>query len=115
MKRTGINSKEKEAIKKFILYLHSKKLPLEQVLLFGSKARGEGKRSSDIDVLAIVSSDGGKVRDLIYGGVAQVLSETGNYLSVKVFEKGEFNKLVRLKTPFIKNVLADSQVLWTRK
>lgn len=115
MKRIGINSKEKEAIRRFILYLHSKRLPLEQVLLFGSKARGEGKKTSDIDVLAIVSGDGGKVRDSIYGGVAQVLSETGNYLSVKVFERGEFNRLVRLKTPFIKNVLADSKVLWIRK
>lgn len=86
---------------------------LKQVVLFGSKARGDSKKDSDIDLLAVVKNK--KAEGKVYEVVAKTLSLFGVYLSVKTFPQKEFEKFTQFKTPFMENVNREGIVLWPRQ
>ena len=52
--RAKLSEKERRAIEEAGLLLKSD-LPVERVILFGSKARGTGAKDSDIDLLVLTS------------------------------------------------------------
>ena len=52
--RAKLSEKERRAIEEAGLLLKSD-LPVERVILFGSKARGTGAEDSDIDLLVLTS------------------------------------------------------------
>lgn len=58
-RRTALNKRENDLIKKYILLLKQKGIEVSKVILFGSYAKGMARPDSDID-LAIVSSQFGK-------------------------------------------------------
>ena len=58
-RRTALNKRENDLIKKYILLLKQKDIEVSKVILFGSYAKGMARPDSDID-LAIVSSQFGK-------------------------------------------------------
>ena len=78
-----------------------------EVTLFGSKARGDDRKDSDIDVLAVVSSDDWHVRDQVYEIATDLLLETDVCISPKVISRGQFKYLKSEDTPFIRNVMRD--------
>ena len=106
--RSSLSSQEKEAVSVFL-----KDFQGEKLMLFGSKARGDSKKGSDIDLLAVVKNK--KAEEEIYKNVARILSLFDVYLSVKIFPQKEFKRLVFLKTPFIENVSREGIVLWQRQ
>ncbi|KZX16382.1 nucleotidyltransferase domain protein [Methanobrevibacter cuticularis] len=59
---------------------------IEKIILFGSVARGEDKKESDIDILIVTRAinDDLKISDDVYGKVMDILLETGEYLSTKM-------------------------------
>jgi len=59
---------------------------IEKIILFGSVARGEDTKDSDIDILIITKAinDDLKIADDVYGKVMDFLLETGEYLSTKM-------------------------------
>lgn len=58
-RRTALNKRENDLIKKYILLLKQKGIEVSKVILFGSYAKGMARPDSDID-LAIVSAQFGK-------------------------------------------------------
>jgi len=103
-----LNEKEQLALKKF-------RMTIEEVLagnpvevkLFGSKARGDAHKDSNIDVLVIISSGDWRMNDVIYGIATDVLLETEVCISPKVINRKEYNRLYNMETPFIKNIIRE--------
>ena len=110
-----LSPQEKKAILAFLNDLQKEKDEkfLQRLVLFGSKARGDSKRDSDIDLLAIVKDK--KAEEKIYESVAKTLSLFNIYLSVKTFPQKEFERLTRFGTPFLKNVNKEGIVLWQKQ
>jgi uncharacterized protein len=79
-----------------------------EVKLFGSRARGEGREDSDLDVLVIVSSEDWHLCDKVYGIVTDLLLETGICISPKTLSTKQYGKLLSEDAPFIKNVVRDA-------
>jgi predicted nucleotidyltransferase len=104
-----LSAKEKSVLKQF-------KAGLEQALggqlielkLFGSKARGDGRPDSDVDVLVIVATDDWHIRDKVYDVATDMLLQVDICISPKVISKSRFVQLCKEGTSFIHNVSKDA-------
>lgn len=93
---------------RFLKSIGALRRKIREIYLFGSRARGEERQDSDYDLLVIMSDDFTlSDKDFLYDRLTEVLLETGAVISLKIFEAGEFKKLVELGTPFIQNVLQE--------
>jgi len=105
----ALSKKEKSA-------LHQFKTALEQILagqliilkLFGSKARGNDRPDSDIDLLVIVASDDWHIRDKVYDVATDILLQKDVCISPKVISKNRFDQLCKEGTSFMHNVCRDA-------
>lgn len=104
-----LSAEEKAVLKQF-------KASLEQVLgtqlvelkVFGSKARGDDRPDSDIDMLVIVSSDDWHICDTVYDVATDILLQADVCISPKVISKSRFDQLCKEGTSFIHNVGKDA-------
>ncbi|MBU0577903.1 nucleotidyltransferase domain-containing protein [Patescibacteria group bacterium] len=80
---------------------------LIELKLFGSKARGDARNDSDIDVLVITADGDWRMRDIVYGVVTDIFLEDEIDISPKVINKRNYDYLYKMKTPFIKNLIRD--------
>ena len=105
---SGLSKKEQLGLEKFKAALE-KALGknLVEVKLFGSKARGDARKDSDIDVLVIIATGDWRVRDVVYGIVTDIFLEEGVDISPKVINKKNYTHLLKIRTPFIKNIIRD--------
>ena len=67
---------------------------IEKIILFGSVARGEDTKESDIDILIVTCNINNdlKISDDVYGKVMDILLETGEYLSTKMVPIEHYQK-----------------------
>ena len=84
---------------------------LLEVRLFGSKARGDAREDSDIDVLVIVSSEDWHMSDAVYSIVTDIMLETEICISPKVISQKDYTRLYSDRNPFIENVIREGIVL----
>ncbi len=104
-----LDTREKSALTQF-------KTNLERVLsgqlielkLFGSKARGDDRPNSDIDVLVIVATDDWRIRDKVYDVATDILLQRDVCISPKVISKKRFEQLCKEGTSFMSNVSRDA-------
>lgn len=83
---------------------------IEKVILFGSVARGEDTKDSDIDILILTKNDDDlKIRKNIYRKVMDVIIDTGEYLSVKMRSITHYNKFIHFS--FYANVEKDGLII----
>lgn len=75
-----------------------------ELRLFGSKARGEDRADSDVDVLVIVSGESWQIADKVYGVATDLMLETGVCLSPKVVSRRQYKELTADRTPFLLNI-----------
>lgn len=103
-----LNEKEQRALRKFRMALEEALTDnLLEMKLFGSKARGDARKDSDIDVLVIISSGDWRMCDVVYGIATDILLETEVCISPKVISRKEYNRLYNSGNPFIKNVIRE--------
>jgi len=77
---------------------------LVNMLVFGSKARGDATEESDIDVIVISRSDDKKLaKDIRYTGYDLEI-EHGIILSIQVYSEKHINYLRNIPAQFIQNV-----------
>jgi predicted nucleotidyltransferase len=84
---------------------------LRQLILFGSKARGTSTRSSDLDLLVVVSKDGKRLRQEIATLTHEPIVHFGVLLSPIVIEERELN----VWSPLMEHVKKEGVILWTNK
>lgn len=97
-----LNKTEKEALMEFKKRL-AKKLSGEvlELKLFGSKAKGNFSKDSDIDILIILKKVNENQKNKIYNLVLEMLHKYGVYLSVHIYSKKEYNFLNNIPTVFM--------------
>lgn len=96
---------QKKATEEFINRVKEKYADkMEKIILFGSYARGDYTKESDIDVLIVLSKEDYKVRRDIMGSSFDMLLETGVYISPKVISLRDYQNLKNIKSSFIQNV-----------
>jgi len=76
---------------------------IEEVILFGSTARGEATAASDVDLLVITSGEDFHLRRNLIGLAYDIMLETGVNLSVKVLSRDDMER--GRYSPFLKAVL----------
>ena len=104
-----LSDQEKTTLKEFKNRL--KEILESQLLelkLFGSKARGDDKPNSDIDVLVIVTTDDWRIRDKVYDVATDILIQSDVCISPKVISKNKFNQMSKEGTSFVHNVSRDA-------
>ncbi|EEB73878.1 nucleotidyltransferase domain-containing protein [Thermococcus sp. AM4] len=80
--------------------------PVEEVILFGSYARGDHDEESDIDVLIVGDVDFDGLMEV----VTDILLEYGELISPIVLKPEEFRKR---RDSFIRTVLSEGKVLYS--
>lgn len=103
-----ISKIEKKAIREFKSQL-SQKLGKDiiSIQLFGSRARGNSGKNSDIDILVVLKKPTEEQINYIYDVAMRLTVQYGVYLSVKIFSQKEFNYYKSIPTLFIRNVLRE--------
>lgn len=103
-----LNETEEKAVREFCHKL--KKLSgvnIKQILLFGSKARGDFNKESDLDVFVLVDSVDSSFRRKTASIVNQILLDFGILISPRLIPEIRYAYQKRLETGFIKNVERD--------
>jgi predicted nucleotidyltransferase len=92
---------------------------IDAVLLYGSWARGQASRRSDVDLLVIVEAKDQKrrkatakiVRDQLDKYRQELSERFGHSISVLVLDRGEVKRRLRENDKFIHEIIAQSKVL----
>ncbi len=103
-----LNEQELLALKKFRAALEEAlDKELVEIKLYGSRARGDARKDSDIDVLVIIMSEDWHMCDVVYDAATDILLETEVCISPKVINKKQYNDLYNRCTPFINNIIRE--------
>ena len=94
VKKISLAAQDQQALQEFVAYLH-KSIPnqIELVALFGSKARGDSKHESDIDVLVILSQEDRELRREILKQAARFSLKYDVLLSPRVIGAERWKKM----------------------
>lgn len=101
----NLNDQEKKALNIFKDEIH-KALPdmVGDVKLFGSKARGDAHKFSDIDVLVIIKECTWKDKSVVHTVANRVFLKTGIDLSPKILSDRAVTLMRNSHSPFIMNI-----------
>lgn len=104
----SLTPQEKKALLDFVERLHQD-FPMEvkEIVLFGSKARGDFGPHSDVDVWVVTTRDDWRLRDAIVGHTFDLLIETGVFISPRVVSAQHVRKLQRWHSPLLEDVRKD--------
>lgn len=107
-----LQPEERRAVEEFERRLIAE-LPgrVKDIILFGSKARGDAHPGSDIDLLVVVDRKTPEMDDVIGRITADILLEKEIDLSALDFTRDQIAELAAIGTPFIRNVADEGIVL----
>jgi len=101
----ALTKREKEALRAFVESVRrSLGENLAGIILFGSKARGDAKRSSDIDLLVIVKKEDIKDAHTVYKAASRTDLRWGVDISPKMYSLDEYEREREIEAPFVKQV-----------
>ncbi len=90
-----------------------KKYHPEKVVLFGSYARKDFDRQSDIDLVVIKRTRRRFLQRLIE--VARLIDDKAGKVDAIVYTPQEFQRMVEEENPFIQNVLKEGKIIYEKK
>ncbi len=112
---SSLSAGEKNIVELFVDYLNrTHPGEVDKVVLYGSRARGDNRQDSDVDILILVKDKKRINRDRVYDFVIDAELEYGIDISVNIYESDQFDKLILLKAPFAANVIKEGETLWTQ-
>lgn len=82
-----------------------------KLILFGSKARGDFKRGSDIDVLIILKHSTPEKRRLISDLATDIFLKQKVDISPHIYSRDEYKKFRSLETPFTLLIKQDGIII----
>jgi hypothetical protein len=107
---------ERAALADFVSRLQARFAPsVLHLILFGSRARGQGDPESDLDLLIVVDDDDWRLHDAIADeSVAPGLTH-GVLISPVIVDKTQYIQIRHWRTLFYRNLEQDGVELWTMK
>ena len=80
---------------------------LKSIILFGSRARGDARPDSDIDLAVILDQDDPESRETIRDLAAELGLEYGLFVSTRIWSQKHWNFLQALQTSLYQNIQKD--------
>jgi len=77
------------------------------VLIFGSKARGDARADSDIDVLAVLDNDDPRLRSQVRRTAARVSLEYDVLISIRAVSHSHWEEMSEYEYPLYKTIKAE--------
>lgn len=101
----SLTEKEIEALQLFKKELQKKFADnIQELKLFGSKARGDAHKYSDVDVLVVLDKGDWHDKSKVHAAATQVFLETDVDLSPKIFTSAVVQKLRAHGSPLLANI-----------
>jgi predicted nucleotidyltransferase len=110
--RTHLSPVEQEALDVFVrrLYAHYSS-SVRQVVLFGSKARGDFDPDSDVDILVQLSDDDPSLQSEVRRLGARVSLEYDLLLSIRAVGRSQWERMARYRSPLYRALQAEGIAL----
>jgi len=109
---TALSKRESEALGEFSTRIRAALGPnLQELRLFGSKARGDSRPDSDLDVLVVVANDRARAEDLAIDIAFDVNVASDLYISPRVVTAGTLTDPVWRTTLFVQTVTREGVAL----
>jgi uncharacterized protein len=103
-----LTNSEQHIAADFIAKLQKKFGPrLLSVILFGSRARGEAKSGSDMDLLVVMTDVDLEIRQAVRHLAVEVWLDYGIYISTRVWDQNHWRKVAGLQTTLYQNIRRD--------
>ena len=106
-----INKKSNKIVKRFI-NLTIKKFNLKKIIIFGSFARGDYHKGSDLDLIIV-----GEFKERFIDRIGKILELNNSDLEidVMVYTEEELQKMIQEKRPFIEQALEEGIVVYEKR
>jgi predicted nucleotidyltransferase len=112
MKRRPLSQRETEALREFSTRIRAALgSNLLELRLFGSKARGDSRPDSDLDVLVVVTGDRVGAEDLAIDIAFDINVASDLYISPRVVTAGSLTDPVWRTTLFVQTITRESVAL----
>jgi len=82
---------------------------IEKIILFGSVARGDDTKDSDIDILILTTDKTKKIKKDVYSKASDILLETMEDISIKINKLEHYKKYKDM--PFYSNIRKEGVVI----
>lgn len=114
--RSRLESNEYEAIEAYVTCI-KRHFPdqLLDVVLFGSKARGDAVEESDIDLLVPMDEENDGVRSQLWRIASDISLEYDVVLSVRVYGRARWDESRRIRLPFYRAIVDDGISLISKR
>lgn len=88
-----------------------------EVKLFGSYARGEATKDSDVDLFLLLEKADRNIEHWVYhlGELAMEAGDYNDFLSSLIMEQEHWKKQERLKTPLFRAIEQEGILLWPKQ
>ena len=106
-----INRKANKIVKRFI-NLIIKKFDVKKIIIFGSFARGDYHKGSDLDLIIV-----GEFKERFIDRIGKIIELNDSDLEIEamVYTEEEFQKMIKERRPFIEQVLDEGIVVYEKK
>jgi len=106
-----INRKSNKIVKRFI-NLIIKKFNLNKIIIFGSFARGDYHKGSDLDLVIV-----GEFKERFIDRIGKIieLNDSDLEIDVMVYTEEEFQKMIQERRPFIEQALEEGIVVYEKR
>jgi len=106
-----INRKSNKVVKKFI-NLIIKKFNLRKIIIFGSFARGDYHKGSDLDLIIV-----GEFKERFIDRMGKIieLNDSDLEIDAMVYTEEEFQKMIKERRPFIEQALEEGIVVYEKR
>ena len=106
-----INRKTNKIVKRFI-NLIVKKFNLKKIIIFGSFARGDYHKGSDLDLIIV-----GEFKERFIDRIGKIieLNDSNLEIDAMVYTEEEFQKIIQERRPFIEQALEEGIVVYEKR
>lgn len=106
-----INRKTNKIVKRFI-NLIIKKFNLKKIIIFGSFAREDYHKGSDLDLIIV-----GEFKERFIDRMGKIieLNDSDLEIDVMVYTEEEFQKMIKERRPFIEQALEEGIVVYEKR
>lgn len=106
-----INRKSNKIVKRFI-NLIIKKFNLKKIIIFGSFARGDYHKGSDLDLIIV-----GEFKERFVDRIGKIieLNDSDLEIDAMVYTEEEFQKMIQDRRPFIEQALEEGIVVYEKR